>query len=803
MDSLRRDLRTALRQLLRFPGLSLAVVATLAIGLGANTALFAIVDTLLLRPLPLPDAGRLVAVGLRPRAAAGDLPNPLSRPDLEEIGRDAPALQSVAGYRREQVTARMRGEPRPLAALITTPDLVRTVGLRLELGRDLAPADVTPGGIHVALISHALWRGQFGGRPSALGSTLVLDGVPFEVVGVIAPGTPFPLASQPADVILPFGSTPFTHDNFDHRGTYSLRGIARLAPEASVDIARAQVRTSFDRIAARHPDAAVDVGEVVPFRTAVLGKSEEVPLLLLGATAFVLLIACANVSNLLLARALRRRRELAVRAALGATRQDLLRQLIVESVVLAAGAMILALGLCLLLLSFPIPLGPQKAAAVMTEYRIDAKVALFSGLLALAVGVGCGLAAGLLAAPRNLYRSLQEGAAGSDSRSQGRLRALLVVFEVAMAVVLLVGSGLLARTLHRLSQADLGMEPKGLVVQPIDLPATTPDPEALLAMQHLVERVGAVAGVEEVAAIYPSPLSGSGIAIAARTEGSGDQWPETIDLRLTSGGAFHILGIPLRAGRDFRADDLKGHPEVIVVNEALVRKLWPGQSALGKQLALGIDSRGYREVVGVVGDARQEVDASPRPEVYLPLTQIPNPTFDLLLRSKILPGSLQAPLRTAVWSVDPSVPVAAPEGMPARLEQALEARKLAAGLSLGFAAVALLLSAIGIGGLLGNVVTQRMREMGIRRALGARAADLRNLVMGGGLRLVGTGLLVGGVLSVAVGRAIRGFLYGIEPLDPLTYALSGAGLLTVALLASWAPAYRASRVEPTEVMRAE
>ena len=265
---------------------------------------------------------------------------------------------------------------------------------------------------------------------------------------------------------------------------------------------------------------------------------------------------------------------------------------------------------------------------------------------------------------------------------------------------------------------------------------------------------------------------------------------------MSSGGAFHILGIPLRAGRDFRADDLAGHPEVVVVNEALARKLWPGQDALGKQLALGLGSRAFRVVVGVVGNVRQEVDAPARPEAYLPLSQIPNPTFDLILRSKVLPGALQASLRAAVWSVDPDVPVPASEGMPARLERTLEARKLAAALSLGFAGVALLLSAIGIGGLLGNVVTQRMREMGIRRALGAQAADLRNLVLGSGLRLVGAGLLAGSLLSIGVGRAIRSFLYGVAPLDPLTYGVSGVGLLAIALLASWIPAHRASRVGP-------
>jgi hypothetical protein len=384
MDNLRRDLRTALRQLWRFPGLTLAVVSTLAIGLGANTALFAVVEALLLRPLPLPAAERLVAVAIRPKGETGALPRPLSRPDLEEIARDAPALQTAAGYRRERMTARFRGEPRPLEALVATSGLVRTVGLTLELGRDLSSADVTQFAFGtrqlIGLFAHAVEREQFAGQPSAWEQPRAGRRA-FEVVGVLAPG--MPSAGHPARRCHP----PLRFHALHPRQLRSSSGayILRASPGshgATVETARAQVRTSFDRIAARFPDAAVDVGDVASFRTAVLGKSEEVPLLLLGATSFVLLIACANVSNLLLARALRRRRELAMRAALGATRQDFLRQLIVESVVLAVAAMVLALALCLALLSFPVPLGPRNAAAVMTEYRIDAGVAVFSGLLA-------------------------------------------------------------------------------------------------------------------------------------------------------------------------------------------------------------------------------------------------------------------------------------------------------------------------------------------------------------------------------------------------------------------------------------
>ena len=360
MHGFARDLRSGVRQLIASPGLSLAIVLALALGIGGNAALFGIVEALELRPLPLGDPERLVAIGLRPRARIDQLPGPLSVPDATEIAASAPHLASVAVYRRETFGWSHAGEATKVNVLLASAGLFRTLGLPLQMGRELSPADVGPSPGRVAVVSDRFWRQALGGSPSVLGSTLTLDGDVYEVIGVVAPRADFPLSETPADVVLPLGVTPFTQVNMQHQGADIVRGVGRLAPGATLAAARAEVRATFDRIVESHPSSAPDMADVVPLRDAVLGGTGQLPLLLLGATGCVLLIACVNVANLLLARAVRRRRELAIRAALGASRWQLRRQLLLESSVLAALAAGAAVLLCMAVLSGSIPPGPRS-----------------------------------------------------------------------------------------------------------------------------------------------------------------------------------------------------------------------------------------------------------------------------------------------------------------------------------------------------------------------------------------------------------------------------------------------------------
>ena len=795
MHGVARDLRSALRQLTAAPGLSLAIVLALALGIGGNAALFGIVEALELRPLPVEDPERVVAIGLRPRTRADQLPGSISVPDAEEIARSSPHLASVAVFRRETFGWPRAGENRKINVLLASAGLFRTLGLPLQMGRELAPSEVGPSPGRVAVISDRFWRHDLGGSASVLESTLTLDGDVYQVVGVAAPQAEFPLSETPADVVLPLGVTPFTQVNMQHQGAYIVRAVGRLAPGATLAEARAEVRATFDRIVETHPSSAPDTADVVTLRASVLGGSDQLPLLLLGATGCVLLIACVNVANLLLARAVRRRRELAIRAALGASRWQLRRQLLVESAVLAALAAGAAVLLCMAVFSGSIPLGP-RAGSVIATYRADAGVVAFAAVLALVCGLACGSLAGAFALPAEGHDSLQASAAGGDPLRHERVRSTLVVLEVALSVVLLVGAGLLGRTLFHLASVDPGMRIQGLLAQELAVPDSTPDPRVRQLLTMALERVSSVPGVEAAGAIWPSPFGSRTMTTGARTADLGDLWPETVDFRLVAPGTFRALGVPLLSGREFDANDGPDRPPVIVVNEALARRLWPDQDPIGKQLAVGLQDHALRTVVGVVGNVRQSLEAPARPEAYVPMLQVIDSKLDLVVRARAVDPALLAALGGSLQGLDSRLLVSTPVSFGTRVHDALRQQRLAAGASLGFAGVAVFLAALGIGGVLSQLVTQRSRELGIRMALGARGRDVAGQVLARGLRLVGVGLALGAGITLAVGPVLRRFLSGVGTLDGWSYAGAAGMLLAVAAAASWFPALRASRVDP-------
>ncbi|HEY1334543.1 MAG TPA: FtsX-like permease family protein, partial [Myxococcaceae bacterium] len=508
----------------------------------------------------------------------------------------------------------------------------------------------------------------------------------------------------------------------------------------------------------------------------------------------VLLIACVNVANLLLARAVRRRRELAIRAALGASRWQLRRQLLVESGLLAALAAVAAVLICAAVFSGSVPFGP-RAGSVIAVYRADAGVVTFAAVLALLSGLACGWLAGAFALPPEGHDSLQASAAGGDPLRHERVRSTLVVLEVALSVVLLVGAGLLGRTLFHLASVDPGLRVQGLLSQEIAVPDSTPDPQVEQLITHALQRLTALPGVEGAGAIWPSPFGQRTMTIAARTQDLGDLWPETVDFRLVGPGTFHVLGVPLLAGREFEATDRDGHPPVIVVNEALARRLWPGQDPVGRQLAVGIHEDEMRTVVGVVGNVRQSLETPARPEAYVSMLQVPISNLALVVRARAIDPSFIASLGSSLEGLDPHLLVSTPVAFSTRVHDTLQQQRLAAIASLGFAAVAVFLAALGIGGVLSQLVTQRSRELGIRMALGARGRDVARQVLGRGLRLVGVGLVLGAGITLLVGPVLRRFLSGVGALDGWSYAGATGMLLAVATAASWLPALRASRVD--------
>jgi predicted permease len=419
-------------------------------------------------------------------------------------------------------------------------------------------------------------------------------------------------------------------------------------------------------------------------------------------------------------------------------------------------------------------------------------------------GLACGVLAGAFALPDEAQASLHSSAPGGDPLKHERVRATLVVLEVALSVVLLVGAGLLGRTLFQLASVDPGMKVDGLLVQEVAAAESTPDRDLRRLLTTALARVNALPGVDGAGAMWPSPYGGRAMTIGARTSDVGeDLWPETLEMRLVAPHTFGLLGMQLRAGRDLEEGDRPDRPPVVVVNEALAARLWPHQDPIGQRLTLGMGDHPARTVVGVVSDLRQQIEAPPRPEVYVPMLQVNDSRFDLVVRTRAFDPPLLAALGAALRGLDPRLLVSTPVPISVRVSDALRERRLAAAASLGFAGVAVLLAALGIGGVLSQIVTQRTRELGIRMALGARARDVARLVLGRGLLLAGLGLALGGTVALGLGSALRRFLYGVGTLDGWSYACAVATLLAVAAAASWLPARRASRVDPAEVMRAE
>ncbi|AHG93761.1 permease (plasmid) [Gemmatirosa kalamazoonensis] len=803
------DLRLALRSLAKRPLFTATALVALALGIGAGAAVLGVVNAVLLRPLAYADPSRLVVVlhgGSRPVAPANFL----------DWRRDTRSFARMGAAEMWGPTLTGGTAAEKVAALRVTGDVFPLLGVAPLLGRAVRAGDDEPGADHVVVLSYALWQRRFGGARSALGATVRLDGEPYTVVGVMPPTFRFaPFWATRSELWAPLALGA----RAESRGGQSLRVFARLAPGATLDAARADVASVAARLEREFPGTNRDVA-VVPLTEKVVGDVRPMLLVLSGAVTLVLLIAGANVAHMLLARGSARAREMAVRGALGATRTALVRQLLAESVVLAAAGGALGLALGAAGVRALVALAPAGLPRVDTVH-LDWRVAVATIVVALLTGVACGVVPALRGAADGVSGTLRDGARGTTAgRRQHRGRRALIASEFALSCVLLVGAGLMIRTVAAMQAVDPGLDPRGVLTAIVSVTGSaeaTPGRRAAF-YEGLVARLAALPGVRAAGAINHVPLAGDEWGMHVTAEGRpvapGVEAP-TATFRVILPGYLRAMGIRVREGRDVAATDRVGATEVVVVNEALARRLWPGESALGKRLTLDgpEDHPPTRTVVGVVRDVvRGEWTEGPQPEAYVPFLQSesylerPSGAFSamsIVVKTDGDPARLAPALRAAVASVDRDLPVSEVQTMERIVADATARPRFVLVLLGAFAAVAALLAAVGLYGVTSYAVSRRVREIGVRVALGAARGRVVRLVLGEALGLVALGIALGTLGALAAARLMAGLLFGVGAADPLTFVGVPVLLSIVALAAALGPTRRATAVAPTVALRAE
>jgi predicted permease len=802
IDELRQDLVYALRSLRSTPGFALVALLTLALGIGANTAIFSVVRGVLLSPLPFPDADRVITVW-QSNQSENDLKSRVSEPDFLEWKAGTKRFSSIAGYWYAPggSTADLTGNgaPEQLDGAYITPGFFETLGATAAMGRTIRPEEAVTGNDHFIVLSDGLWRRRFGADRAIVGKALTLDGIPFTVLGVMPPAFTYP-----ADR-LDFW-TPLSIMGPDaigrQRGSRFLDVIGRLAPGATIEQAHDEIAGIARLTAEREPGARgwTDV-TMTPVRDAIVGDVRRPLLVLLGAVGFVLLITCVNIAGLLLARATSRQRELAVRSALGAGRGRIFRQLITESLVLAllGGALGVALAYAGSRALTSIGAGDLPRA---TAVRIDGPILLFALGVSTISGLLFGLLPALRATSRNLQGVLRAGSRGSVGNAGQKLRSALVVAEVALAVILVVGAGLAVRSFAKLLEVDPGFNPKNVLAVRLSLPYERLGDKVPVRYEELLARLAAVPGVEAVGSAKDFPLRGSGElrgpTVPAGANGTGDEQIR-LDVMHVSADYFKAMGIPLRAGRTFTSADRAGAPVVWIVNDAFVKQYWPNENAVGKTLRMGSTPI---QIVGVVGDFRQKNLATPaEPTAYLHYLQNIRAGMSIAVRTNGNPLRYTNAIREAIWSVDRDQTITSMETLESIVGGNVARPRLLATLLLLFGLMGLALGALGIYGVLAYAVSQRRQEIGVRIALGATPKAVLRLIVGQGMALAGVGVLAGVLGALALTRVMATVLYEVRTTDPATFAVVIVVLLGAGLLASWLPAQRALRIDPVQALR--
>ncbi len=813
LDTLLQDVRFGARVLAKNRGFTAVAVLTLALGIGANSAIFSIVNAVLLRPLPFKEPDRLVLVREHFPKLYGPAVN-LSGAEFLDYQDGNNVFSQTAGFTDFKVNLTSQGEPQRVQAARVSASFFPTLGVAPALGRGFSAEEDQPGRNDVVVLSNALWRGQFGGDASIVGKTVRLDGRPFTVIGVMPQSFEFPyrdeLMDAEAELWVPLALTD--KEKQGRADSFDFRFVGRLKPDVTLAQAQADIGTIAARMRQEHPDVYSGNLEmtagVVAFKEKIVGNVRPLLLILFGAVGLVLLIACANVANLLLARGAARQKEIALRSVLGAGRLRLVRQLLTEGLLLSLSASALGLLIAVWAVGLVSRFGPRDVPRLQ-DVSLDTTVLLFTLLASLLTGLLFGLAPAIHGARLNLGDALkQTSGRASGGRESKRLRALLVVFETAAAVVLLVSAGLLVNSFVRLMRVQPGFDSEGVIVARTALPATRyPREEQNKAVyRQVLARLAATPGVKSAGVATYLPLAGDW-GIGFRVEGAGENEFHNADGTWVSNDYLRTMGIRLLKGRGFTDDDREDTTPVIIVNQTLARTYFTGGDAVGKRLQWGGWNGGqWLTIVGVVNDVKvSALDAETQPMIYMPIFQIPRarPNVIFVARTDASLAALAASMRDAIRSVDKELPAYDIRTMNDVVAQSVAQRRFSMMLLSVFGATALLLAAGGIYGVLSYWVTQRMQEIGIRMALGAQMRDVFRLVVGQGMQLALVGVAVGLTGALAVTRLMSGLLFGVGATDPATFILVALLLTAVALLASYIPARRATKVDPMVVLKYE
>ena len=816
MQTLIQDLRYGARMLLKKLGFTLIAVITLALGIGANTAIFSVINAVLLRPLPYAEPERLVAIW-ESNTQRPDSRNSIAYPNFFDWRAQSQSFERMASYHTNNMALTGVTTPVNLRGAVVSPDLFAVLGVKPRLGRWFVPEEEKPG-IRAAIINHSLWQRQFGGDPNIIGRALTLDGKPFNVVGVMPAGFQFPIEAETVEIWVTSSidgekTDPKEQAQNEQRGSHFLQAVGRLKPNIKIEQAQAEMSLIAGKLEQQYPDTNTRHGSrLIPFHDDLVRDYSEALWLILGAVGCVLLIACANVANLLLARATARYKEIAVRAALGADRWRVIRQLLTESLLLSLGGGLLGLLLAWWGTEALIRLIPEDVPR-LAEIDLDRWVFGFTLLISVVTGVVFGLAPALQASKIELTEAMKEGSRGAGSGAgRARLRNALVVVEIAIALVVLIGAGLLLQTFHKLQQVDLGFDTSHTLTASVELPdARYPKPEQATAFyQTLLERVKDLPGVENASAITPLPLGGSTFVISFEVEGRNipkGQLPSS-HFRAITPDYFNVMRIPQISGRAFTNHDDEKSPGVVIINESFAKRHFPNENPIGKHLKPGISVTNetvWREIVGAVKDVKhnQSLSRDYEPEYYMPHAQIPLGSMSLVLRATNDPRSLAGAVQREVHALDKDIPVYRIKTLDQYLGVAVAKPKFNALLLALFAGLALLLTAIGLYGVMAYSVIQRTQEIGIRIALGAQAGNVLQMVLRQGLKLTALGLALGLAAAYALTRYMQSLLFGVKPTDLVTFVAIALLLIVVAVAACWIPARRATKVDPMVALRRE